>query len=161
MRPCWIAAIVLFICILSVAFILHSYFVIPMVIQTYTERQTKAQLAQTRLQSLQNEFASLEVSENSALQQLRSQFNGIQIPPSSYDGRIDTQGKKTGQFNRRPPSRVEQQSGVIDRCYENLAACLTYDATQMSPCQNNLTSCLNGDTGIQDKVNSFIDGTAG
>lgn len=161
MRPCWIAAIVLFIFVLCVAFIFHSYFVIPMVIQTHTERQKKAQLAEIRLQSLQGEFASLEVSENAALQQLRSQFNGLPVPPSSYDGRLDTQGKKKGQFTHQPPNRVQQQSGLIDRCYENLAACLTYDATQMSPCQNNLSSCLNGDKGIQDKVNSFIDGTAG
>lgn len=161
MRPCWIAAIVVFICILCVAFIFHSYFVIPMVIQTYTERQKKAQLAHTNLQSLQGEFASLEASENAALQQLRSQFDSIQIPPSSYDGRLDTKGKQKGQFTRQPPSRVQQQSSLIDRCYENLAACLTYDATQMSPCQNSLTSCLNGNKGIQDKVNSFIDGTAG
>ncbi len=161
MKPCWIAAFVLFIFIVSVAFMLHSYFVIPLVVQTYTQREQKSRIAQTRLQMLQSEFASLEASENAALQQLRSQFNSISVPPATYDGRIDTKGKQKGKFNTQPVSRVQSQSSLIDQCYENLAACLTDDPTQMSSCQNNLINCLDGNKGIQHTVNAFIDGTAG
>lgn len=161
MKPCWIVAIVVFICVLCIAFILHSYFVIPAVIQTYSHRNQRAQLAEMRLQSLQKEFDALEASENAALLQLRSQFNSISVPPATYDGRIDTKGKQKGKFTTQPVSRVQSQSRLIDQCYKNLAACLTNDPTQMSPCQNSLNGCLNGDKGIQQTVNAFIDGTPG
>ena len=134
---------------------------IPAVIQTYSQRNQRAQLAQTRLQSLQRQFAALEASENAALQQLRSQFNGISVPPATYDGRIDTKGKQKGKFTAQPLSRVQSQSGLIDQCYNNLAVCLTNDPTQMSLCQNSLNGCLNGNKGIQQTVNAFIDGTPG